>query len=95
MSSKACDNDKSLGQAYTKYLDALHLSESIKITKYLYHFHVGRMYCMRSNFLLAIKHFTQCLQWNNDDYGNLVKYGIYQAFSQLCLKSEFYIKFNL
>jgi hypothetical protein len=74
VSFEVADSKRSLGQAYLKYMDALCLSEMTKATKYLYHFHVGRMFCMRSNYSQAIKHFTFCLRWTNDEMKKLARF---------------------
>lgn len=81
ISSKAANNETALGQAYCKYSDALGLSEASKITKYLYHFHMGRMQCIRSNAISAIKNLTICLQWNDEDYKVLVRFYLGYALS--------------
>jgi hypothetical protein len=81
ISSKVANNETSLGQAYCKYSDALALSEASKITKYLYHFHMGRIQCVRSNAISAIKNLTICLQWNDEEYKVLVRFYLGYALS--------------
>ncbi len=88
ISFDVADSKMSLGQAYLKYMDAISTSDMSKTTKYLYHFHVGRMFCLRSNYQRAIRHLRFCLKWTNDEYKKPVRFYLAYAIgldpSALC-----------
>ncbi|XP_041354400.1 uncharacterized protein LOC121372183 [Gigantopelta aegis] len=57
---KAADEESSLGQAFMKYLDSVSLDQ----TKAAYHFDVGRMLVMQSNYPEAVARLEVTLFWN-------------------------------